>query len=225
MSETSQPAPRRPSRAATDRGDGRAARARATRARILAAATRLFTASGYTATSIGAIAAEAGVGEQTVYYSFGTKRAVLTRALDVAVAGDDAPVPTLERPWVRAALDTPDPAEQVRLQVAGAGDIHLRAAPLLDVVRSAAATDPDLAEVWNTNVEQRHTVQRVLAEALARKAPLRGGMGVDDAADIALALLSPETYHLLVRVRGWTHERWRSWAADALLRQLLDTSR
>ncbi|MFC7713477.1 TetR/AcrR family transcriptional regulator [Nonomuraea recticatena] len=149
--------------------DGRTARARATRARVTAAATELFVAAGYGATSVNAIAARAGVGEQTVYYAFGAKRAVLTAALDVAVAGDDEPIPTLERPWVREALAEPDPVEQIRRQVEGAGAIHLRAAALLDVVRSAAASDPDLAEVWADNVDRRLTVQRVFAEALAAK--------------------------------------------------------
>ena len=201
--------------------DGRSARARATRARIVGAATELFTTAGYTTTSITTIAAKAGVSEPTVYYSFGTKRAILTTALDLAIAGDDEPVPTLDRPWVRDALADPDPLGQLRRQVAGAGEIYLRAAPLLDVVRSAAATDPDLAEVWTTNIQQRLTVQRAFTGALARKTTLRGGLTAETAADVALALLSPETYNLLVGERGWPHEQWRDWATGALAGLLL----
>ncbi|MFC4059043.1 GNAT family N-acetyltransferase [Planomonospora corallina] len=211
-----------PGRAVRSSGkeDGRSARARATRARIVAAATELFTTAGYTTTSITAIAARAGVSEQTVYYAFGTKRAVLTAALDQAVAGDDEPVPTLERPWVRDALADPEPLGQIRRQVTGAGEIHLRAAPLLDVVRSAAATDSDLAEVWAVNIRQRLTVLEVLMGALARKTPLRDGLDPAAAADIALVILSPETYNLLVSRRRWGHLRWREWAVDSLARLL-----
>jgi AcrR family transcriptional regulator len=197
------------------REDGRAARARTTRVRIIAAATELFATAGYSATTIAAIAAGAGVSEQTVYYGFGTKRAVLTAAVDLAVAGDDEPVPTLHRPWVRAALAEPDPREQLRRQVAGAGEIYRRVAPLLEIVRSAAA-DPDLSELWAANVRQRLTVQRAFAASLAGKTPLRDGLTVDAAADIALAVLSPETYHLLVHQRGWAQKRWRAWATSAL---------
>ncbi|MCN9244799.1 TetR/AcrR family transcriptional regulator [Streptomyces sp. RY43-2] len=204
--------------------DGRTARSRATRARILAAAAGLFTTHGYTATSIGAIAAEAGVGEQTVYYAFKTKRAVLTVALDQAVAGDDQPVPTLERSWAKAVIAEPDPHRQLELQAAGAGDILSRAAPLLDVVRSAAPSDPDLNRLWRTNLEQRLTVQRAFAEALVRKTALREGLTLDAAADIALATLSPETYTLLVSERHWTHEAWQGWAEHALSSQLLPTA-
>ncbi|QYC41698.1 hypothetical protein Nocox_20445 [Nonomuraea coxensis DSM 45129] len=160
------------------------------------------------------------MGEQTVYYAFGTKRGILTAALDLCVAGDDEPVPTLERPWARDAIADPDPLGQLRRQVAGAGEIYLRAAPLLDVVRGAATTDPDLAEVWNTNVRQRLTVLRVFAEALARKTPLRDGLTCELAADVALTILSPETYNLLVHRRGWSHARWRGWAFDALVGML-----
>ncbi|WMX43825.1 TetR/AcrR family transcriptional regulator [Streptomyces roseicoloratus] len=203
--------------------DGRAARSRATRARIVAAATGLFTDHGYTATSIGAIAAAAGVGEQTVYYAFKTKKAVLAVALDQAVAGDDQPVPTLERSWAKAVIDEPDPRRQLALQAAGAGDILGRAAPLLDVVRSAAPTDPDLKRLWHTNLEQRLTVQRTFTEALVRKTALRGGLTPSTAADLALATLSPETYTLLVTERHWPHEEWLAWAEHALASQLLPT--
>ena len=202
--------------------DGRTARARATQSRIITAATELFITAGYAATSVETIAATAGVGVQTVYYAFGTKRAILAAALDRAVAGDDEPVTTLERPWTRQALATRDPIDQLQLQVAGAADIYTRAASLLDVVRSAAATDTDLAQIWDTNITQRHTVQHALATALARKTALRPGLTIDDAADIALATLSPETYNLLVTGRGWTPARWRTWALDTLTRQLTD---
>ncbi|MGC9539677.1 hypothetical protein [Streptomyces sp. UG1] len=41
------------------------------------------------------------------------------------------------------------------------------------------------------------------------------------AADIALAVLGPETYGLLVTGRGRPPERRQRWATDALVRQLL----
>ena len=204
--------------------DGRVARAQATRARVVAVAADLFTTAGYAPTSIEAIAKAAGVGVQTVYYAFGTKRAILVAALDRAVAGDDEPVATLERPWAKAALAEPDPTEQLRQQVAGAAAIYRRAARLLDLVRSAAATEPDLAETWRTNIAQRRTVQRAFATALAGKTTLRG-LDVERAADIALAVLSPENYNLLVEECGWPSDQWQNWATDALLRQLTDLPR
>lgn len=196
----------------------RAAKAAATRARMLAAARSLFVARGYTATTMRSIADEAGVAVQTMYFTFATKRAVLSELLDVEVAGDTAPVATLERPWVAEALAAP-PTELIELLVAGTARIHARVVPVLEVVRSAAAVDPDIAGLWRTNIAQRHTVLTVFAGALAAKAALRANPA--RAAEIMLATLAPECYHLLVHERGWSRDDWERWAADSLVRQLL----
>ncbi|MGY1895048.1 TetR/AcrR family transcriptional regulator [Nocardia gipuzkoensis] len=198
----------------------RAARTSANRARMLGAARELFTTRGYTATTMKAIAEEAGMAVQTLYFTFATKRAILAELLDVEIAGDTEPVATLDRPWFAEAVAAP-PLEQIRLQVAAAGTILARVTPLLETVRSAAATDAELAELWQTNIAQRHTVQHRLGAALAAKTPLREGIDPDRAADIALVVFAPETYHLLVHHRGWSSQDWEDWAVDALVRQLL----
>ncbi|MER6913546.1 helix-turn-helix domain-containing protein [Streptomyces sp. NPDC000594] len=201
----------------------RAEKARRTRLRMLDAAAGLFTGRGWTGTTVEEVARTAGVGTQTVYFTFGTKRALLKELVDIAVAGDDDPVATLERPWAHEVLAEPDPAAQLARQAAGARRVLERAAPLLEVVRTAASAEPELAALWRTNQEQRHTVQLRFAQALVTKADggLRDGHDAGSAADVALALLGPETYGLLVTGRGWTPERWERWATDALVRQLL----
>ncbi|WP_068065393.1 TetR/AcrR family transcriptional regulator [Nocardia xishanensis] len=198
----------------------RAAKTTANRAKMLVAARELFATRGYTATTMKAIADEAGMAVQTLYFTFATKRAILSELLDVEIAGDTEPVATMDRPWFAAAVAAA-PAEQIRLQVAAAATIYTRVSPLLEVVRSAATTDPELAELWQTNITQRHLVQLRLAEALAAKTPLRHGITAARAADIAFAVLAPETYRLLVHDRGWTGDEWQSWATDALTLQLL----
>ncbi|MFI9402731.1 TetR/AcrR family transcriptional regulator [Nocardia sp. NPDC052316] len=198
----------------------RAAKTTANRAKMLAAARELFTTRGYTATTIKAIADAAGMAVQTLYFTFATKRAILSELLDVEIAGDTEPVATMDRPWFAAAVAAA-PAEQIRLQVAAAATIYARVSPLLEVVRSAASTDVELAELWQTNIAQRRLVQLRLATALAAKTPLRHGITEDRAADIALTVLAPETYRLLVHERGWTSQEWESWAMDALTLQLL----
>ncbi|MBD3934028.1 TetR/AcrR family transcriptional regulator [Streptomyces chumphonensis] len=190
---------------------------------MLDAAAGLFCEHGWTATTVQDVARAAEVGVQTVYFTFGTKRALLTEVLDTAIAGDADPVATLDRPWARAVVDAPGAREQLARQAAGARAVLERAAPVLDVVRGAAAADAEMAQVWRTNQRQRHTVQLRFAEALVRKAdgPLRDGHDAASAADVALALLGPETYGLLVTTQGWTPARWEHWAADTLTRQLL----
>ncbi|MFI8817189.1 MULTISPECIES: TetR/AcrR family transcriptional regulator [unclassified Streptomyces] len=201
----------------------RAEKTRRTRLRMLDAAARLFVERGWAGATVEDIARAAEVGTQTVYFTFRNKRVLLKEVLDSAIAGDADQVATLDRPWARRVIGEPDPAVQLTLQAAGARLILERAAPVLDVVRGAAASDPELAELWRINQEQRHTVQLRFARALTEKTggSLREGHDAASAADIALTVLGPETYGLLVTGRGWPPSRWEKWAADALVRQLL----
>ena len=54
------------------------------------------------------IAAEAAVAVPTVEAAFGTKARLLKAAIDTAIAGDEAPVPMLERAWAARARAAPD---------------------------------------------------------------------------------------------------------------------
>ena len=84
-----------------------------TEQRILAAATSLFLADGYLATTLEAVARLAEVGTRTVYVRFGTKAALFKRVVDVAIAGDTEPVDVLGRDWMQAALTGSDTAGRI----------------------------------------------------------------------------------------------------------------
>jgi AcrR family transcriptional regulator len=203
------------------RPNARAQKARVTRRRMREAALRLFREHGYAATPMQAIAEEAGVAVQTLYFTFGTKRALLSEILDIAIAGDEEPVATLDRPQVQALLDDPDPIAQLRAQARITGLVYGRLAPALEVVRGAATADPDLADLWETSLKQRTTVMERLIAALAAKAPLREGIDQATATDIGLALQGPELYEFLVSRRRWTPDQYEQWLAYALVSQLL----
>ena len=142
----------------------RAARTRATRRRIVDAAAALFVAQGYGTTTLEQIAARAGVAVQTVYFHFGNKRTVLKEAVDVAAVGDDEPVALLERPWWEELRAEPDPRRVLALWMASSRAIYVRIGPIMQVVRDAAVTDPEMAAQWATNEAQRATAFRELAE-------------------------------------------------------------
>src|SRR5829696_7801027 len=75
-----------------------------TRHDVLMAAMRLFNTTGWSGTTMAAIAAEAGVAVETIYSGFGSKKQLLRLAMDVAVVGDAEPVPLADRPeWARMA--------------------------------------------------------------------------------------------------------------------------
>jgi AcrR family transcriptional regulator len=70
----------------------RRARAQATHNRIIDHAYRLFCDSGYPGTTIEAIAAEAEVATQTVYYFLRTKALLLQQVVEVAATGEAQPL-------------------------------------------------------------------------------------------------------------------------------------
>lgn len=202
------------------RPDKRAERSRRTREKVVAAARELFIANGYGATSLQEVADRAGVAVQTVYYAFGTKRALFKDVVDVSIAGDAEPVATMERTWFREACAAPTAAEQLRIQVDSTGAILDRVAPIMPVIAAAAATDPEITAQRPGEEDPRYTVQHALADALVTKPGFRSGVSVTRAADMMYGLLSPELYLVFVRDRGWSRETWAEWAYDSLSAQL-----
>jgi AcrR family transcriptional regulator len=197
----------------------RTAKARETRTRMLAAARELFVDRGYGATTLADVAAAAGVAVQTIYFTFGNKRSLLKEMVDVTIAGDDAPVATMDRDWFRAGTDAPTAEAHLRAHVAGTTAVLDRVAPIIKMVELAAATDPEIRGLWS-DPDPRYTVQTAAARSLVRKPGARPGVATTDAADILYGVLSPELYLLLVRDRGWSPERYRQWAFDTLRPQL-----
>src|SRR6201986_3377903 len=164
----------RESRAGEPRGSrrryqspGRAEQARRTPARICAAATAQFLAARRRRgpRTIGAGAAAAGVSVPTVEAAFGTKARLLKAAIDVATAGDDAPVAMLDRSWAAAAEATPDPEGFV----IGFAGVVLAA---LD----AAAQDPEIGAVAAQLAGQREVMAAWLVDGLRQRAALRDGL-------------------------------------------------
>src|SRR5690348_867944 len=95
-----------------------------TRQTVLDAARELFAAQGYTATTVEEIAGRAGVAKPTVFAAVGSKQVILKQLRDLALAGDDEPVPVAQRPWYREALAEPDPRRSLRLHARNATAIH-----------------------------------------------------------------------------------------------------
>jgi AcrR family transcriptional regulator len=199
----------------------RRARARATRIRVLDAARALFVERGYVATTIDAIAERADVSPETIYARFGNKRTILSDLVDVSIAGDDVAAPILERDWVQAMRDQPDPHRRLRMLAGHGHSILERRAAVDEVVSGAAAADPDIAALRHAGKVQRHAGQRELLRIVVGPGGLRDGLDLDAAADILYAIGSPETYQLLVTDRGWSPARFEAWYGETLDRLLL----
>jgi AcrR family transcriptional regulator len=202
----------------------RRAQAAATRRDILAAAQRLFEQQGYAATTIAAIAAEAGVALKTVYLAFETKSGVLRALWNLLLRGDQGEVPVAERSWYREVLAEPDPQRQLRLNARNSRAVKTRIAGMLKVIRDAAPVDRDIEALWQRIQTEFHANQRVIVERLAERKALRRGLGVDRATDILWTLNHPDVWQLLVAERGWTPEQYEQWFGDTACAQLLGAS-
>lgn len=199
----------------------RSQQAAATRTEILEAALRLFEQRGYTATTMAAIAAEAGVALKTVYLAFQTKRGLLLALWHLRLRGDEAPVPVGERPWFREVIDEPDPERLLRLNARNSRVVKERAGPLLEILRNAASADVELAALWKRIQTEFYDNQRAIVERLRANNALRPGLEAGHGADILWALNHPDLYRLLVGDRGWTPEQYEQWLGDAFCAQLL----
>jgi len=187
--------------------------ARRTRATIREAAATLFVERGYVSTTVKDIAAAAGVALRTVHAAYpGGKAEIFHRALDVALAGDEAPVAVIDRPEVRPALSDPD---RMLTDLARQGAaLHARAGGLLRACTESSGADTDMRELDELGVRMMAQNMRTVAEALDRHGLL--AVGVEEAADVLFTLNGPHVHDLLVRRRGWSTERYADWLERAM---------
>jgi len=192
-----------------------------TRARILDSARRLFEAHGYAATSMHAVAADAGVALKTVYVAFESKSGLVRALWHLLLRGDEAEVPVGERAWFREVLDEPDPRRQLELNARNSRAVKQRAGSLMEVLRATAPAEPELDELWSRIEAEFYENQRAVVRSLHRKQALKPGLGVRRATDVLWTLNHPDVYRLLVGERGWTPARYETWLSDAFVLQLL----
>jgi AcrR family transcriptional regulator len=186
----------------------RRAQADATRRDILEAARRLFEANGYAATTMAQIATEAGVALKTVYLAFQTKSGLLRALWNLMLRGDESDRPVAERGWYLAVLDETDPERRLRLNAKNSCAGKRRLSAILEVIRSAAAVDEDVAALWRRIQTEYHANQRAIIERLHERRDLVPTLDVERATDILWTLNHPNTWQLLVVDRGWTPEQY-----------------
>lgn len=155
------------------------------------------------------VAQRAGVALETLYSHFSSKRALFDAVIDRAVVGDDARVAVADRAEF-AALGRGRRVERIAAAAALLSDIHRRTAPFARLVREAATSEAEIAQVLAaTRERQRQDVEAGLALILGRPPTARERDGV-------WALMSPEVYLLLIDGSGWSIDEYRTWVADTL---------
>ena len=188
---------------------------------VLDAARRLFLERGFASTTMPDIASEAGVSVQTVYKVFGNKPGLAKTVFDVAIAGDDDPVPMLQRETLARVRDEPDPRRQLQLYGEHLAAVAPRHVPVQLVILEAAASDPEAGKVWQQLQDERLRGMGLFARSLDAAGHLRPGVSAAEARDVLWAYNSAELFRLLVIERGWSPRRYGRWVADALTAALL----
>lgn len=192
-----------------------------TRERILDAARRLFAGRGYAETTIEAIAIEAQVAVPTVYAAFQSKRGVLSALLGRLASGEQGAPPLLETARARAVLAETDPRRMLELFVDHLSQVQERVIPMYEVMKSAARSEPDVAELLARTQAGRLSNLGAVPAALAKRGALRPGLSVEDASRTVWVLASPEARQMLETFAGWSPDRFRAWLLESLSALLL----
>ena len=190
--------------------------AQQTRLRIAQSGRALFAQLGYGATSIEAIANDAGVAVPTFYAIYGSKRELLFALLDAADA--QANVSALQDSLRGAAAD---PCRQLSLMVSFNCRLYRQSADLIEVARSAGSMEPDLAALWAEGEQRRLRGVAPIVHTWATGGALRKSLSECDALDILWSLMGADNYRLFVTERGWPPEKYEKWLTAALKTLLL----
>ncbi len=157
---------------------------------------------------------------ETIYASFGSKRELLREVMDAAVRditdGQEVVGPSvIER--VRAE---PDARRRLVLIGDATREMVVRLGPLEEVVRAAAASDPEIAALAREQDAQKFRDVRRLVGLLAEVGALR--MTQREAADVMWALARNNAfYRNLTEERRWSHTKAFDALNDAIARVLL----
>jgi TetR/AcrR family transcriptional regulator of autoinduction and epiphytic fitness len=195
--------------------------AKQTHLQIVEAARSLFIERGYAGATLDAIAQQAGVAVETVYASFGNKRAILSKLIDVSVVGDDEPISLLDRQGPRETMQETNQHRQIELFVNDIYEIMGRMTPVFDIMRVAAKTEPDISEMLQNILNARLQGMLTFVRALLKNGSLREDLAPEAAAETVWALTSGELYILLITNRGWSEDQYKQWMMNALENLLL----
>jgi AcrR family transcriptional regulator len=190
---------------------------------VIETATRLFVQQGYATTTMRAIAAAAGVSVPMVELLFGTKAELLHVVIDVAIAGDDEPIPVLSRRWVTDAKSAKDVAGFLNVVARVLCQAQVRSAGVMLAAYEAAASDADIHVLIADRESQRERTAGWIVDGVLARASLRPGLDRTTAIDTVWMLMDPVVFSRLTRQRGWSPDRYASWFVDSAVLLLVGT--
>ena len=190
-----------------------------TRTRILDAAGELFVERGYARTTVQDVADRAGVARDTVHATFGGKAKLLTSLIDLRLVPDGSVPNITQTPAAQAIKDERDPRKQIEMFAAWITRISTHLRPVFEILRTASAVEPEMAEVFAEMDRFRMQNMQAYARWFAARGPLR--VSTRRAGEIIWTLASPDVARMLCDELGWTQAQHARWLADTLTRSLL----
>lgn len=194
----------------------RAEQSELTRRRVLDAAYALFVGQGYQNTSIRAVADEAQVAVRTIYLSVGSKAGLLEEL--VRRVKSDVDIGSL----LAEAMSSDDPRDYLAGSARITRRFSERGGPVLDLIREASASEPDVAKAWEQFERDRYAGQRSVIAAITEKGRLKAGQTPQTATDTLWTLSSHEVYRLMTGSRGYSPARFEKWLTDVSCALVLD---
>jgi len=194
----------------------RAKQAAQTRRSIIDAGIELFSARGWTATTLPMIAEHAGVSVDTIYAVFGTKVALLMTIVEVAIVGDDEDTAMADRPDF-ALLGQGRRPDRLRNGVRYTMGVYERSVPILRTLREAAASD-EVARARHLRYDDdRRALIAAGMKLILRRPPTA------ELVDGVAAIVSPEVCTYLLEERGWPTQQVEDWLVD-MVKTVIDRS-
>ena len=136
---------------------------------------------------------------------------------EARLGGEEEAIPVLDRSWFREVTTEADPARKLRLVAAQSRRVKTSSGALLEVIRTATASDSEIATLWSDIESKLLRVQRAIVDQLAETKSLARGVTRREATDVMWTLNHPTVWHLLVRERRWSPTRYEAWLHGALL--------
>lgn len=198
---------------------GRRARAQRNRALILDVAEQRFLQDGFAATTMASVAERAAVSAETIYKAFENKAGLVRAIYERGLTGTGAVAAYDRSDEVRQQVD--NPRELMREWGLLTAEVASTVTPILLLIRSAAATDPSMAELLEASNAHRLERMEHNARFLADRGFLREGVCLSHATDVMWTVSSPELYELLVLTRGWPSDLFAGFVAETMTAALL----
>ena len=134
--------------------------------------------------------------------------------------GGAGPTPAYRRSDAMKARET-DPRAVIEQWGILTTEVAPRVAPILLLIRTAAAVDPDMAALRAEVLQAQQARMEQNARHLSERGDLRPDVSLTQARDVMLVYSSPELYELLVLRQAWPLERYGRFVTEAMIAALL----